>query len=174
MHEALLGLSGQLAKHRNILNRGWLKVRGGRVTRHSVRSASSGRISPEPPVAINLPSVAAPAQRCIKFSAPFLRLLVGLVDLEIGRGGVVEDQPAQQIVLEESIETVRLGEQRRDRVDAYLRVQIPSWSLFPLVQNLCALRGLDMIASAGLAATIGDPSASRQRPTSWAISAGST
>jgi transposase len=30
--------------------------------------------------------------------------------------------------------------------------------LFPLVQNLCALRGLDMIAGAGLAAAIGDPS----------------
>jgi transposase len=30
-------------------------------------------------------------------------------------------QPAQQIVLEESIEAVRLGEQRRDRVDGYLR-----------------------------------------------------
>ena len=67
-------------------------------------------------------------------------------------------QPAQQIVLEESIEAVRLGEQRRDRVDSYLRAQIPSWSLFPLVQNLGALRGLDTIASAGLAAAIGDPS----------------
>jgi transposase len=67
-------------------------------------------------------------------------------------------QPAQRIVLEESIEAVRLSEQRRDRVDGYLRAQIPSWSLFPLVQNLCALRGLDMIASAGLAAAIGDPS----------------
>ena len=67
-------------------------------------------------------------------------------------------QPAQQIVLEESIEAVRLSEQRRDRVDGYLRAQIPSWSLFPLVQNLCALRGLDMIAAAGLAAAIGDPS----------------
>jgi transposase len=67
-------------------------------------------------------------------------------------------QPAQQIVLEESIEAVRLGEQRRDRVDGYLRAQIPTWSLFPLVQNLCALRGLDMIAAAGLAAAIGDPS----------------
>jgi transposase len=67
-------------------------------------------------------------------------------------------QPAQQIVLEESIEAVRLGEQRRDRVDGYLRAQIPSWSLFPLVQNLGALRGLDTIASAGLAAAIGDPS----------------
>src|SRR5471030_1558605 len=47
-------------------------------------------------------------------------------------------QPAQQIVLEESIEAVRQGEQRRDRVDGYLRAQIPSWSLFRLVQNLCA------------------------------------
>ena len=67
-------------------------------------------------------------------------------------------QPAQRIVLEESIEAVRLGEQRRDRVDGYLRAQIPTWSLFPLVRNLCALRGLDIIASAGLAAAIGDPS----------------
>jgi transposase len=67
-------------------------------------------------------------------------------------------QPAQQIVLEECIEAVRLSEQRRDRVEDYLRAQIPSWSLFPLVQNLCALRGLDMIAGAGLAAAIGDPS----------------
>ena len=66
-------------------------------------------------------------------------------------------QPAQQIVLEESIEAVRLGEQRRDRVEGHLRAQIPSWSLFPLVRNLGALRGLDIIASAGLAAAIGDP-----------------
>src|ERR1700693_3163287 len=66
--------------------------------------------------------------------------------------------PAQQIVLEESIEAVRLGEQRRDRVEGHLRAQIPAWSLFPLVQNLCALRGLDMIGGAGVAAAIGDPS----------------
>jgi transposase len=66
--------------------------------------------------------------------------------------------PAQQIVLEESIEAVRLSEQRRDRVEGHLRAQIPTWSLFPLVQNLCALRGLDMIGGAGVAATIGDPS----------------
>jgi transposase len=66
-------------------------------------------------------------------------------------------QPAQQIVLEESIEAVRLGEQRRDRVDGYPRAQIPTWSLFPLVRNLGAPRGLDTIASAGLAAAIGDP-----------------
>jgi transposase len=66
--------------------------------------------------------------------------------------------PAQQIVLEESIEAVRLGEQRQCRVEGHLRAQIPTWSLFPLVQNLCALRGLDMIGGAGVAAAIGDPS----------------
>ena len=38
--------------------------------------------------------------------------------------------PAQQIVLEESIEAVRLGEQRQDRVEGHLRAQIPTWSLF--------------------------------------------
>jgi transposase len=77
-------------------------------------------------------------------------------------GGWLADQkfaqPAQQIVLEESIEAVRLGEQRRERVDGYLRAQIPSWSLFALVRNLCALRGFDTIIGAGVAATIGDPS----------------
>jgi len=67
-------------------------------------------------------------------------------------------QSAQQIVLQESIEAVRLAEQRRDRVDGYLRAQIPTWSLFALVRNLGALRGLDAIAGAGLAAAIGDPS----------------
>jgi transposase len=66
------------------------------------------------------------------------------------------DQPAQQIVLEECIEAVRLAEQRRERVEAHLRAQIPDWSLAPLVRDLCALRGLDVIGSAGLAAAIGD------------------
>lgn len=61
-------------------------------------------------------------------------------------------------MLEESIEAVRLAELRLDRIDGYLRAQIPSWSRFPLVRNLCALRGIDVIASAGVTAAIGDPS----------------
>ena len=66
------------------------------------------------------------------------------------------DQPAQHIVLEECIEAVRLAEQRRDRIDAAVRAQSADWSLAPLVRNLCALRGLDVIGGAGLAAAIGD------------------
>ena len=34
-------------------------------------------------------------------------------------------EPAQQIVLQESIEAVHAGERRRDRVEGYLRAQIP-------------------------------------------------
>lgn len=67
------------------------------------------------------------------------------------------EQPAQQIVLEECIEAVRQTEQRRDRIEAHLRAQIPTWSLFPLVQNLCALRGVDVIVGAGVTAAMGDP-----------------
>ena len=53
-------------------------------------------------------AVAAPAQRRIEASAPFLRgCSSGLVDLEIGRGGVVEDQidiePEQIGGLEEDV-----------------------------------------------------------------------
>lgn len=67
------------------------------------------------------------------------------------------DQPAQQLVLEECIEAVRLAEQRRDRIETHLRAQIADWPLAPLVRDLRALRGLDVIGAAGLAAAIGDP-----------------
>jgi transposase len=39
--------------------------------------------------------------------------------------------PAQQIVPEESIEAVRLDEQRQNRAEGHLRAQIPTLSLFP-------------------------------------------
>ena len=39
-------------------------------------------------------------------------------------------EPAQHIVLEESIAAVRQAEERRERVDAQLRAQIPNWVLF--------------------------------------------
>jgi transposase len=67
------------------------------------------------------------------------------------------ERPAQQIVLEECIEGVRWAEQHRDRMDAHLRTELPSWSLFSLVQRLCALRGFDVIAAAGAVAAMGDP-----------------
>ncbi len=55
------------------------------------------------------------------------------------------DRTAQQIVLEESIEAVRLAEQRRDRVDGYLRAQIPGLVIVPSgADPVCAAwRGRD-------------------------------
>ncbi len=79
-------------------------------------------------------------------------------------------QPAQQIVLEESIEAVRLGEQRRTALTAFCARKSRVVDV-PLVENLGALRGLDTIASAGLAAAIGTCRASPQPPTSWPTSA---
>jgi hypothetical protein len=38
-------------------------------------------------------------------------------------------------VLQESIEAVRLAEQRLDRVDGYLRAQLPAWSLFRIERD---------------------------------------
>lgn len=80
---------------------------------------------------------------------------------KVHRGWLAEQsftEPAQQLVLQECIEAVRAAEQRLDRIDGHLRAQLPNWSLFPLVRNLCALRGVDVIVGAGLAAAIGDPS----------------
>src|SRR5271166_4932858 len=59
-------------------------------------------------------AVAAPAQRRVEPPRPFLGVLVRLVDLEIGRGGIVEDQidiePEQIGRLEEdfALDPVRL------------------------------------------------------------------
>jgi transposase len=78
-------------------------------------------------------------------------------------------QSAQQIVLEESIEAVRLGEKRRDRVDGYLRAQIPSWSLSPLVRNLSALRGLDTMDLSAFAPSKGAWPMRRRVRSLWAM-----
>jgi hypothetical protein len=55
----------------------------------------------------------------------------------VGRAELRSAGAADRVAREyRSIEAVRLGEQRRDRVDGYLRAQVTAWSLFPLVRNL--------------------------------------
>jgi hypothetical protein len=88
-------------------------------------------------------------------------LVARLSESEAHRGWLADQSiahPARQIVLDESIEAARLGEPPQDRVEGHLQTQIPTLSLFPLVQSLRALRGLGMIGGAGVAAAIGDPS----------------
>jgi transposase len=66
-------------------------------------------------------------------------------------------EPAHYIVLEEYIAAERQAQERLQRAELHVREQIPSWRLATLVRNLCALRGIDVIAAAGIAAAIGDP-----------------
>ncbi len=49
------------------------------------------------------------------------------------------EQPAQQIVLEDYIQTVEDAQDRRNRLMAQIEALVPSWSMAPLAQ---ALQGL--------------------------------
>jgi transposase len=64
----------------------------------------------------------------------------------------------ERIVFEELMEAMRLAQRRLDRLAAAIRAAMPDWSLCKLVTGLMAMRGLDMISAATIAAEIGDMS----------------
>ena len=53
------------------------------------------------------------------------------------------DHPAHQIVLQEMVEAVRLSKERVERLEQ--TIEVPNWSLAPVVRALQALRGIDLI-----------------------------
>ena len=64
--------------------------------------------------------------------------------------------PAQQIVLQEQIDTIEEAERRRDRLDQQIRELVPSWSLAPVVAALQAMRGVAFLSAVVLVAEVGD------------------
>jgi transposase len=70
--------------------------------------------------------------------------------------GLRFEQPAQQIVLEDTIQAVEDAQARRDRLSAQIEAQLPSWSMAPLVAALQALRGVALVTAATLIAELGD------------------
>jgi transposase len=66
------------------------------------------------------------------------------------------DQPLHYVVLQDCIETVEAGTERRDRLEARIIAVLPEWSLAPVVDALQALRGIALVAAATLAAELGD------------------
>lgn len=52
------------------------------------------------------------------------------------------EHPADQIVLQEYVEAVRLAEERLGRIEAAIVEFLPGWSLAPVVEGLMALRGV--------------------------------
>jgi transposase len=66
------------------------------------------------------------------------------------------DHPAQQIALQELVESVRIVKERIARIEAAIEEFLPSWSLAPVVSALQALRGVDLIVAVTFVSEIGD------------------
>src|SRR5918993_2625986 len=60
--------------------------------------------------------------------------------------------PAQQIVLQEQIDTIEEAERRRDRLGQQIRDLVPGWSMAPVVAALQAMRGVAFLSAVGAAA----------------------
>ncbi len=66
------------------------------------------------------------------------------------------EQPAQQIVLEDYIQTVEDAQARRDRLTGEIELWAKSWSLAPLAEALQGLRGVALIVAVTVLAEVGD------------------
>jgi len=69
---------------------------------------------------------------------------------------VVCPTPAQQIVFQESVRAVDEQVDRLTRLEAELRELAPSWRLYPVVQALQALRGVQWLVAITVIAELGD------------------
>lgn len=64
--------------------------------------------------------------------------------------------PAQQIVLQEMIQTVNERMARLKRLDDALLYQVKRWRYYPVVQAIQALRGVRLLVAAGVVSELGD------------------
>lgn len=69
---------------------------------------------------------------------------------------VVCPTPAQQIVFQEYVRAVSEHQARLQRLEAELREQVQAWRLYPVVQALQALRGVQFTVAVTLIAELGD------------------
>ena len=76
--------------------------------------------------------------------------------------------PAHQIVFQDYINAVHDGEQRCRQLVGMIEKTIPEWSMKPLFDALCTMRGIDMIAAATILCATGDL---RRFPTPGKLSA---
>jgi transposase len=66
------------------------------------------------------------------------------------------EHAADQIVLQESIEGVRIAEERLARLERAIEGFLPTWGLAPLVDALQALRGVDLVTAVTFVVEVGD------------------
>ena len=65
-------------------------------------------------------------------------------------------EPVQQQVFQEYVAAVTAAGERLERLEAALRETVVSWRLYPVVQALQALRGVQLVIAATLVAEVGD------------------
>jgi transposase len=66
------------------------------------------------------------------------------------------DMPAQQIVLQEYVDTVKHMKGRVEALEEEMRQAMKEWSLAPVVTGLMALRGVELITAMTVVAELGD------------------
>src|SRR5947209_4546858 len=64
--------------------------------------------------------------------------------------------PGQQIVLQEYVHTVTEQSERLRRLESELHTAVKTWRLYPVVEAVQALRGLDLTGAGTLIAEVGD------------------
>ncbi len=69
---------------------------------------------------------------------------------------VVCPTPAQQIVFQEYVRAVSDHHERLQRLEAELHTQVKSWRLYPVVQAIQALRGVQFTVAVSVIAELGD------------------
>lgn len=69
---------------------------------------------------------------------------------------LVLPHPAQQIVLQESIQTISERMKRLERLDNELVHQVKQWRYYPVVKAIQAMRGVRLLIAVGLIAELGD------------------
>ena len=65
-------------------------------------------------------------------------------------------EPVQQLVFQEYIAAVTAASERLERLEQMLRDAVAQWRLYPVVQALQTLRGVQLVIAATLVAEIGD------------------
>jgi hypothetical protein len=69
---------------------------------------------------------------------------------------VVCPTPAQQIVFQEYVRAVSEHHERLQRLEAELQAHVRAWRLYPVVQALQAMRGVQFTVAVTLMAELGD------------------
>jgi transposase len=64
--------------------------------------------------------------------------------------------PAQQIVFQDYINAIHDGEKREGQLVKQIETQLPHWTMKPLVDALCLMKGLSLVASATVLSVTGD------------------